>query len=156
MSGRTAEVRRVRMSDPAVVPLLAGLHLEYTARYGGNDELARYPETDFAPPYGAFLIVVQDGETVAGGALRRFDAVTAELKRVWTHPGHRRSGLGRLVVVELEREARARGYRRIFLTTGPLQPEAVELYLASGYEPQFDTGARPESGVLGFTKSFGG
>jgi polar amino acid transport system permease protein len=152
VSELTARVRLVGMSDPAVAPLLAGLRLEYTSRYGPNDELARYPGNEFAPPHGAFLIVVSGGETVAGGAFRRYDATTAELKRVWTHPRHRGEGLGRLVVAELEREALRRGYRRIYLTTGPRQPEAVRLYLASGYEPQFDVADRPTAGPLAFLK----
>ncbi|MEV4012437.1 GNAT family N-acetyltransferase, partial [Nonomuraea angiospora] len=82
----------------------------------------------------------------------RYDAATAEVKRVWTHPRHRREGLGRLVVRELEREAAGRGYRRIYLTTGPRQPEAVRLYLASGYDPQFDVADRPARGPLAFVK----
>ncbi|MBT2225794.1 GNAT family N-acetyltransferase [Nonomuraea sp. NEAU-A123] len=153
MSELAAEVRLVPMSDPAAEPLLAGLHLEYTSRYGSNDELARYPEAEFAPPHGAFLIVVCGGETVAGGAFRRYDAATAELKRVWTHPRRRGTGLGRLVVRELEREAVRRGYRRIHLTTGPRQPEAVRLYLASGYEPQFDVADPPTAGPLAFART---
>ncbi|MDP4508570.1 GNAT family N-acetyltransferase [Nonomuraea turcica] len=153
MSELTAHVRLVGMADPAAAPLLAGLHQEYTSRYGPNDELVRYPEAEFAPPHGAFLIVVSGGETVAGGAFRRYDPATAELKRVWTHPRHRRGGLGRLVVRELEREAVRRGYLRVFLTTGPRQPEAVRLYLASGYEPQFDVADRPATGPLAFVKN---
>ncbi len=39
---------------------------------------------------------------------------------------------------ELERLARQRGYRRVYLTTGPSQPEAVALYLAAGYRPLYD------------------
>jgi GNAT superfamily N-acetyltransferase len=152
MSELTADVRLVAMSDPAAAPLLAGLRLEYTSRYGANDELSRYPESEFAAPHGAFLVVVSGGETVAGGAFRRYDATTAEIKRVWTHPRHRRAGLGRLVVAELEREARDRGYRRVYLTTGPRQPEAVRLYLAGGYEPRFDVANRPERGPLAFVK----
>ncbi|MEU6721021.1 GNAT family N-acetyltransferase [Nonomuraea sp. NPDC046802] len=61
---------------------------------------------------------------------------------MWTHPRHRGAGLGRLVVRELEREAQRRKYRRIYLTTGPRRPEAVRLYLASGYDPQFDGSPR--------------
>lgn len=152
MSELTARVRLVPMSDPAAVPLLAGLELEYTSRYGPNDELRRYPEEEFAPPHGAFLVVVADGDTVADGAFRRYDAVTAEIKRVWTHPRHRRRGLGLLVVRELEREALRRGYRRIHLTTGPRQPEAVRLYLAGGYDPRFDVADRPTQGPLAFVK----
>lgn len=92
------------------------------------------------------------GETVAGGAFRRYDAAAAELKRVWTHPRHRGEGLGRLVVRELEREALRRGYRRIYLTTGPRRPEAVHLYLASGYDPQSDVADRPAQCPLPFVK----
>lgn len=53
----------------------------------------------------------------------------------------------------LEREAATRGYSRIYLTTGPRQPEARGLYLASGYRPLFDVSADPESiGPLPFEK----
>jgi hypothetical protein len=42
------------------------------------------------------------------------------------------------VLTELERRAAARGYRRMYLTTGPRQPEARDLYLAAGWTPLFD------------------
>ncbi|RCG33025.1 GNAT family N-acetyltransferase [Sphaerisporangium album] len=134
----TIEIRQVRVSDPAAAPLLAGLDLEYRTRYGPNDELGRYPDAEFAPPGGAFLILVERGRTVAGGAFRRLDAVTAELKRIWTDSGQRRRGLGRLVVRALEEEAARQGYRRVYLTTGPRQPEAAGLYLRAGYRPLHD------------------
>lgn len=42
---------------------------------------------------------------------------------------------------------------RLFLTTGPRQPEARELYLRTGFGPLFDVGADPETiGPLPFTK----
>jgi hypothetical protein len=41
-------------------------------------------------------------------------------------------------VAELERIARLRGYSRVYLTTGWRQPEAVALYLATGYTPLYD------------------
>ncbi|OPG07530.1 GNAT family N-acetyltransferase [Microbispora sp. GKU 823] len=150
------EVRHVGVGDPEAEPLLAGLSAEYTARYGPNDELARFPAHEFAPPHGAFLVVVSGGETIAGGAFRRYDPVTAELKRIWSHPSHRRRGLGRAVVRALEREAAVRGYRRVYLTTGPRQPEAAALYLAAGYTPLFDVDDRPVRGPLPFVKDLSG
>jgi GNAT superfamily N-acetyltransferase len=51
-----------------------------------------------------------------------------ELKRIWTDSSLRRQGLARRVLVELEAEARRRGYTRVFLGTGPRQPEATALY----------------------------
>ncbi|GII55258.1 N-acetyltransferase [Planotetraspora thailandica] len=149
----TSGFRRVMPTDAALRPLLDDLTAEYRRRYGPNNEMTSFPDSDFAPPYGGFLVLVENGETTAGGAFRRHDESTAELKRIWTHPGHRRRGLGRLVVRELEREAARQGYRRVVLTTGPRQPEATALYIATGYLPLFDTGADPETiGPLSFEK----
>jgi len=149
-------VTQVAVSDPRVRPLLRELGDEYSTRYGkdAHAELARYPDEEFTRPHGGVLLLLLDrDEPVAGGAFRRYDATTAELKRIWTHSAHRRRGLARRVVAELEHEASARGYRRIYLTTGPRQPEARGLYLATGYTPLFDTSADPETiGPLPFEK----
>ncbi|KOV79239.1 GNAT family N-acetyltransferase [Nocardia sp. NRRL S-836] len=153
----TLEVRRVRQWDPDAAPLVAGLTHEYTTRYGpsGAEEMQR-PADVFEPPNGQFLLLVEAGEAVAGGAFKRFDDETAELKRIWTHERHRRRGLARRVLVELENEALAFGYRRIYLTTGPLQPEAKGLYLATGYTPLFDLATDPLTmSHLAFEKPLG-
>ncbi|MEE4590784.1 GNAT family N-acetyltransferase [Streptomyces sp. DSM 41524] len=148
-------VVRVTVDDPRVEPLLRELAHEYATRYGraADGELNRYPAEEFAAPHGELLLLLEGGEPVAGGAYRRYDERTAELKRIWTHSGHRRRGLARRVVAELERSAAERGYRRIHLTTGPRQPEARGLYLATGYTPLFDVSADPETiGPLPFEK----
>ncbi|WP_245777939.1 GNAT family N-acetyltransferase [Lentzea xinjiangensis] len=133
---------------------MAELTYEYTSRYGlsGAEEMQR-PADVFEPPHGQFLLLVEAGEAVAGGAFMRHDAETAELKRIWTHSRHRRRGLARRVLAELEKEARTFGYRRVHLTTGPRQPEARGLYLATGYTPLFDVGTDPVTiGPLVFSK----
>lgn len=148
------------LEDPRVRPLLDELAAEYESRYsalfgsaGVAEELNRYPAEEFAAPDGALLIVQENGESVAGGAFRRHGPETAEFKRIWTHSGHRRRGLARFVLAELEALAARRGYRKVYLTTGPRQPEAKHLYLNTGYEAQFDLAADPETiGPLAFTK----
>jgi GNAT superfamily N-acetyltransferase len=152
------------MRDPRVKPLLDELAVEYSTRYGdlfgsggAAEELKRYPASEFAAPHGALLILQENGETVAGGAFRRYDSRTAEFKRIWTHSAHRRRGLARVVLAELEAEAARRGYRRIYLTTGPRQPEAKNLYLATGYTALFDLDADPEEiKHLAFSKDLDG
>ncbi|WP_104046034.1 GNAT family N-acetyltransferase [Arthrobacter sp. ZGTC412] len=148
------------MHDPRVRPLLDELAVEYDTRYGdlfgrgaAAEELNRYPADEFEGPGGALLVIQENGESIAGGAFRRYDADTAELKRIWTRSGHRRRGLAKLVMAELETLAASRGYSRLYLTTGPRQPEAKHLYLATGYQPQFDLDADPETlKFLAFTK----
>jgi GNAT superfamily N-acetyltransferase len=152
----TASVTAVHttVTDPLARPLLDELTHEYSTRYERPVDLGReYPPEEFAPPRGAFLLLLADGEPVAGGAYRRYDATTAEFKRIWTHSAHRRRGLARRVLAALEEDAAARGYRRAYLTTGPRQPEARGLYLAAGYRPLFDLSAAPETiGPLPFEK----
>ncbi|WP_380161139.1 GNAT family N-acetyltransferase [Kineococcus sp. R86509] len=154
-------VRVVGPRDDLARPLFDDLAREYGTRYGGTpdqvrQELERYPAHEFVEPHGVLLLLLEDGDPVAGGAYRRYDEQTAELKRIWTHPDHRRRGLARRVLVELERRAVAAGYRRTYLTTGPRQPEAKHLYLTTGYRPLFDVAVDPETiGPLAFEKALG-
>ncbi|MGW4892200.1 GNAT family N-acetyltransferase [Kitasatospora sp. NPDC004240] len=149
------EVRRVTIDDPLVEPLLRELTEEYVGRYGpaAVEEMTRYPRDAFAEPSGLLLLLLERGEPVSGGAYKFLDRRTAEVKRMWTHSAHRRRGLAGRVLAELERAALAAGYSRILLTTGPRQPEARGLYLASGYTPLFDVTADPLTiGPLPFEK----
>jgi GNAT superfamily N-acetyltransferase len=128
----------VGQGDPLAEPLLAELAVEYATRYGGTTDgvaswLRGYPAEEFEAPGGGMLIGLVDGVPVTGGAFRRFDAETAELKRIWTHGSHRRLGYAKVLLDELEAAIAARGYRRVYLTTGDRQPEAEALYRSTGY-----------------------
>lgn len=148
MTGSTLQVRQVAYTDPLVLPMLAELDYEYDTRYGYTfGDLAVETQrraAEFGPPDGGVTLVIEDGVAVTGGAFRRFDEHTAELKRIWTAATHRRRGLARLLLGELERVIAERGYTRIYLTTGPRQPEAKALYLAAGYRPLYDPSLDPE------------
>ncbi|HVQ51710.1 MAG TPA: GNAT family N-acetyltransferase [Mycobacterium sp.] len=128
----------VGQDDPLAEPLLAELTVEYASRYEVAEEdvskwLRGYPATDFEAPGGGLLIGLLGDEPVTGGAFCRFDDSTAELKRIWTDSRHRRRGHAKALLVALEAEIVARGYRHIYLTTGDRQPEAEALYLSAGY-----------------------
>ncbi|WP_028049751.1 GNAT family N-acetyltransferase [Cellulomonas sp. URHD0024] len=176
-------VRSYPLTDPAVQPMLDELAVEYLTRYAEHftpddlrAELKRYPAEQFEAPDGDLILILEGGVPVAGGAFRlraepelgdrarltragtRDDAGlptvrTAEYKRIWTSSAHRRRGLARAVLAELEVRAAALGYERLYLTTGPRQPEAAALYLATGWTPLFDTSLAPEEiGPLAFEK----
>ena len=128
----------VHQDDELAQPLIAELAVEYATRYNGTEErvlrwLRGHPAEEFAPPDGGMLIGVLDDRPVTGGAYRRFDAETAELKRIWTDSNHRRRGYAKMLLDELESEITRRGYRRVYLTTGDRQPEAEALYESAGY-----------------------
>ncbi|QZY46810.1 GNAT family N-acetyltransferase [Mycolicibacterium austroafricanum] len=129
----------VGQDDPLAAPLIDELAVEYADRYGGSRDkvhawLRGYPAAEFEAPGGGLLIGLLDGQPVTGGAFRRFDDTTAELKRIWTDARYRRRGLGQALVSRLEADIAARGYSRIYLTTGDRQPEAEALYSSLGYQ----------------------
>ena len=136
-------VVQVHPGDDLAAPLLSDLTAEYDARYGdlfggAAAEMTRYPADAFLPPSGAFVLLLEDGAAVAGGAYLAHPSGAAEVKRMWTAASHRRRGLARRVLAELEERAAAAGYTALYLTTGPRQPEARDLYLATGWTPLFD------------------
>ncbi|MHA2789444.1 GNAT family N-acetyltransferase [Corynebacterium sp. S7] len=143
--------------------LLQELDAEYSTRYKGyqgfgedteaTDDLEIFPPLLFEEPLGTLLIIQRDGQPIAAGGFIYLDEETAEVKRVWTSSQHRRQGLSRKIMEALEQAAAERGYRKIYLTTGPRQPEAVRLYTSLGYTPLFDIEADPETIVhLAFEK----
>lgn len=155
------EVRIVHPQDDLAQPLLADLEREYDARYGievfgetAAVELNRYPVAAFTAPTGSFILLLQGGEVVSGGAFMRYDEHTAEFKRIWTRADLRGRGLAKRVLTALEQRAAQLGYDRVYLTTGPRQPEAVALYLRAGYTPLFDGALTAEEvGVHPFEKA---
>src|ERR1700751_4884834 len=101
--------------DALARPLLAELAVEYAERYGGTPD-AHFSSVPVAAgrvaaPDGGLLIGVLEGVPVTGGAFRRFDADTAELKRIWTDRAHRRRGYARALLEALEAATATRGYR---------------------------------------------
>ncbi|CAB3962311.1 MULTISPECIES: GNAT family N-acetyltransferase [Burkholderia] len=148
----------VSAKDPLARPLFDELAYEYSSRYAAyipeeelGKELVRYPAEAFAPPQGAFLLLLRHEQAIAGGAfMRHHSPGTAEFKRIWVSRIHRRQGLARRVLAELEAQAARQGYTRIHLGTGPRQPEAVGLYRSSGYTllSSHDFGEDAPPGVL--------
>lgn len=147
------------LDAPEARPMIEALISEYSQRYPDNaafnveEEMDLFPAVLLTPPYGDFLLIQRGEETIAGGGFMYFDDETAEIKRMWTSPHHRRQGLARAILTALENAIAARGYRRIYLTTGARQPEAQQMYRNFGYTPLFDLEADPEDiGLLAFEK----
>jgi GNAT superfamily N-acetyltransferase len=57
-----------------------------------------------------------------------------EVKRMYTHPDHRKKGIASAVLSELEQWAVELGISRCVLETGINQPEAIAMYQRCGYQ----------------------
>ena len=123
-----------RLDSATGVALADALMAELEVRYGGPDEADGLHADQLAPPNGTFLVAWIDDEAVGCGGLRQLESGVGEIKRMYVAPSARRAGVARTVLTELEQTARSLGYKHLKLETGTEQPEAIELYLSTGYE----------------------
>lgn len=89
--------------------------------------------SELAPPGGAWVVAYIDGRPAGCGGLKALDSETAEIRRIFLDQSARGRGIGRKLLQELEMHALRLGYRRVRLTTGDRQPEALGLFQAAGY-----------------------
>jgi GNAT superfamily N-acetyltransferase len=126
-----------RLDSPVATQLVAEQQLELQERYGSPDpDPDQLDAAQLSASGGGFFVVAWRGDqAIACGGLRRYDGTTAEIKRMYTVPRERRAGVGRAVLAEIESVALDLGYARLVLETGIEQPDAINLYMSSGYEP---------------------
>ncbi|MGB8196069.1 MAG: GNAT family N-acetyltransferase [Acidimicrobiales bacterium] len=109
---------------------------ELQQRYGGDGDNQHLSVDELRPPLGLFL-VARHGRDLAGGVGLRSIGVPQrhfyEVKRLWVRPDLRRSGIGLVLMHEIEVRARGLGCVTLYLETGPAQPEALALYTSNGW-----------------------
>jgi putative acetyltransferase len=163
MSPESSEPARtpiIELLTPATAQRLGAtreLFLEYAASLGidlcfqnFDAELAGLPG-DYAPPQGALLLALVNGEVAGCGALRALPGVdhanACEMKRVYVRPRYRGIGLGRMLVqVLLERAAQA-GYSSVLLDTLDDMDAARTLYVSLGFQEVAPYYVNPIAGV---------
>jgi putative acetyltransferase len=127
-------VQRGDLLSSAARALIEALNAELSSRYpepGANH--FRLDPDEVADGQGVFLIALSGGRPVGCGAVRRIEARTGEIKRMYVSPDARGRGIGPAVLAALEAEARTLGIARLVLETGLRQGEALALYESAGF-----------------------
>lgn len=134
-----ASMVRIAVEDPTTADArwcIQQYFDELNVRFdGGFDPSRSIPadEAELTLPAGLLLVARLRGRPVGCGALKFHRNAPAELKRMWVAPHARGIGLGRRILLELEREARRRHVRLVRLETNGSLTEAIHLYRAGGY-----------------------
>ncbi len=115
------------------------LLLEYTESLGVDlsfqnvdQELSEFPGS-YMPPTGALLLASRGGKLTGSVAMRRLDAETCEMKRLYVRPGSRGLGVGRALAIAVIDAARDMGYRQMRLDTLAGMDDAQGLYRTLGF-----------------------
>ena len=127
-------VQRADILSATARSLIEALNAELLGRY--PEEGACHFQLDaheVADGRGAFLIAQRSGQPVGCGAVRRIEANTGEVKRMYVVPLERGRGMGRAILNAIEAEARALRLSRLVLETGVRQTEAQALYQSAGF-----------------------
>ena len=80
------------------------------------------------------VVIFDNDEAVACGAIKELDTKSMEVKRMFTLPEKRGKGLASAILRELETWSKELGYEKTVLETGKKQVEAVALYNKCGYK----------------------
>lgn len=135
----TWSITLVPFDDPDAVSLRAAQRKELDSRYGTSDHEPGTPPSAADVP--VFLVARDDhGVPIACGGLRPLSvdvlgAGVVEIKRMYTAPSARGTGVATAVLRALEKEARQLGAHRLVLETGTGQPDAIRFYQREGYAP---------------------
>lgn len=126
------QIKRTNSSNPDFIHLVKDLDADLAIRDGDkHDFYHRYNSIDNLD----FVVLAYENKTLLGcGAMKKYDRVTLEIKRMFTPKDQRGKGVARKILAELERWADEGGFERCILETGVNMPEAIGLYLKSGYK----------------------
>jgi DNA-binding MarR family transcriptional regulator len=138
---------RVAVVDPGTADAhycLGEYFAELGRRFEGGFDHSRSISADnheLTLPAGLLLMATLHGEPVGCGGLKFHGDEPAEIKRMWVSPTARGLGLGRRLLVELEREAGAHRAPAVRLETNRNLVEAIAMYRAAGYQevPAFNS-----------------
>jgi DNA-binding MarR family transcriptional regulator/GNAT superfamily N-acetyltransferase len=130
---------RISVEDPDAADAkwcVAQYFAELGKRFEGGFDAGRSIPADtgdLRPPRGAFLVARLDGRPVGCGAVRATEPGVGSIKRMWVSREVRGSGVGRRLLLALEKEAAGLGMKLLRLETNRSLDEAQALYRRNGY-----------------------
>jgi len=108
---------------------------------------------EYAQPAGRLYLARADGRAAGCVAMRRLDARSGEMKRLYVRAASRGSGLGRTLSNLVIAAAREQGCGRLVLDTLPKMRDAIALYRSLGFREIGPYSPAPTPGALYFELS---
>ena len=120
------KLHKTTSENPDFIQLVKMLD-EYLAFMDGEDH-AFYDQFNKIDDLMHCIVLFEEENPVGCGALKDYDAETAEIKRMFVIPEFRGKGYASAILNELEQWAKELQFKKVILETGTGQKEAIKLY----------------------------
>jgi putative acetyltransferase len=147
----------IRSIQPSDNTALAGIIRNSLAEFGANKPGTVFydPTTDdlyklFQEPGSLYLVAEEKGEIIGGAGIFPSEGLpqgVCELVKMYLRKETRGKGLGRMMIRRCLEEARAMGYKKVYLETMPELKKAVSVYEKFGFK--YLTGSMGNTGHFG-------
>lgn len=126
------DIRKLFFENLSATNLL--IEREFNIKYDVDAFLAQWANLgQFSPPTGRFLLAEITGVIAGCVALRKLDANTGEVKRMYVRSPFRRQGIGRALLYAIIDQAQQIGYTKLRLDSAPFAQAAQQLYASAGF-----------------------
>ncbi len=125
------EIKFVGQDDPDLIQMSKELDGFYFSRFGKL--YLAYRARNVLDGMAGAAVAYEDSKPCGCCCWKPFDAVTAEIKRVYVSPECRRKGVAKKLMETVELHAARNGCHRAVLETAKATEESVAFYRAVGY-----------------------
>jgi putative acetyltransferase len=125
-------LKRCTSENPAFIELVALLDKELRIIDGEDHDF--YNQYNKIDSIKHALVVYKNNQPIGCGAIKAYESVAMEVKRMYVNPAGRNRGTATILLQELEKWAHELGYKKCVLETGKRQEDAVALYTKNGYK----------------------
>ena len=124
-------LKQTTSEDSDFIQLVSELDADLRIRDG--EEHGFYAQFNKIDQIKHVVVAYQEEMPVGCGAIKPYDKITMEVKRMFVLPELRGVGIASKILIELEQWAAELGYAKCILETGLKQPEAIALYTKNDY-----------------------
>lgn len=125
------KLKRTDYTDPDFTALVTLLDADLSVRDGKDQDF--YKQFNRIDNINHVVIAYKNEIPIGCGAFKYFEEGSVEIKRMFVKEENRGTGVGRLILKELESWAKETGFGKTVLETGKKQPEAIRMYQKNHY-----------------------
>ncbi|QES90406.1 GNAT family N-acetyltransferase [Rhizosphaericola mali] len=126
------QIIRTDSTHPDFLQLVKSLDADLAIRDGA--EHAFYAQFNKVDLIKNVVVLYENEQPVACGAIKEYAPQIFEIKRMFTDPTFRGKGLAGQILNELANWAKELSAEKLILETGLKQPEAIRLYEKNGFQ----------------------